>query len=256
MLQLEHVGKSFLSSGGFPVEAIRDISITIGEREFIAFIGSSGCGKTSLLRIIAGLEKPTKGKLIFDGKEIVSTNKERGMVFQDFALFPWLTISENIAFGLRIRNVKEDAIRNVVSHYLQVTELGQFKDSFPHSLSGGMQQRVAIARTLANDPKILLLDEPFGALDVQTRSQMQEFLARLWEEEHKTVVLVTHDIEEALFLADRVFVLSSRPAVISEVFDVSFPRPRSPELKLSDEFFRFKKTVSHTLSALRQSRPE
>jgi NitT/TauT family transport system ATP-binding protein len=247
MLKLDHVNKSFASPGGHLVQAIGDISITIGEREFVAFLGSSGCGKTTLLKIIAGLDKPTKGRVIFENQEIRSTSKERGMVFQDFALFPWLSISENIAFGLRLRQESTETIQSVVSHYLRLTELEQFKDSFPQFLSGGMQQRVAIARTLANDPKILLLDEPFGALDVQTRSQMQEFLAKLWEEEHKTVVLVTHDIEEALFLADRVFLLSPRPAMIASVLDIPFPRPRRRELKLSDGFFKMKKEVSSLL---------
>src|SRR5262249_43195384 len=157
--------------------------------EFVVFVGPSGCGKTTLLKLIAGLERPTQGRIVFDGKEVVSPGRDRGMVFQEFALFPWLTVSENIAFGLRLRGGAGERFQSTVMRYLTLTGLEQFSDSYPHTLSGGMQQRVAIARTLANDPKILLLDEPFGALDTQTRSLMQEFLSGLWEHEHKTVLL-------------------------------------------------------------------
>jgi len=242
MLELEHVAKIF-ANANLPIEAIRDISLTVVDREFLAFVGPSGCGKTTLLRLIAGLEKPTGGRILFGGQSVLSTSRERGMVFQDFALFPWLTVEQNIGFGLRVRGVSEDQIRTVVSHYLEVTGLRQFRSNYPYTLSGGMQQRVAICRTLANDPKILLLDEPFGALDVQTRAQLQEFLADLWEEEHKTVVLVTHDIEEALFLADRICILSSRPATVMSVVTVGFGRPRRRALKMAEEFFQMKKVI-------------
>jgi len=244
MLTLEHVTKVFTITDGSSLETIRDISLTVPEREFVAFVGPSGCGKTTLLKLIAGLEKPTQGRIVFEGRDVSSTNRERGMVFQEFALFPWLTVSDNIAFGLRLRKENNEKIDSVVSRYLKLTSLEQFKDSYPHTLSGGMQQRVAIARTLANKPKILLLDEPFGALDTQTRSHMQEFLSDLWEEEHKTVVLVTHDIGEALFLSDTVYILSSRPTIIRGKFDVTFDRPRKHELKFSSAFLHMKKEIS------------
>ena len=246
MLVLESVTKTYDGRNGSsaPVEAIGGISLTIGEGQFWAFVGPSGAGKTTLLRLIAGLDRPSGGRVVFNGQEILTTSWERGMVFQDFALFPWLTVSDNIAFGLRIRREREAKLRSAVSHYLQVTGLDPFKDAYPLTLSGGMQQRVAIARTLANAPKILLLDEPFGALDVQTRGQMQELLAELWEQERITVVLVTHDLEEALFLADRVCVLSARPAVVRQDIVVPFGRPRNRMLKLSDDFFRMKRDLA------------
>jgi NitT/TauT family transport system ATP-binding protein len=247
MLEFDRVTKTFAGTNGCGVEAIRSISLCVQDREFVAFVGPSGCGKTSLLKLIAGLEKPTQGRILFEGREVVLPGHDRGMVFQEFALFPWLSVRDNIAFGLRLRKRDNDRIQSTVSRYLKLTGLEQFKDSYPHTLSGGMQQRVAIARTLANNPKILLLDEPFGALDMQTRSQMQEFLSVLWEHEHKTVLLVTHDIEEALFLADRVYVLSPRPTTIRREFKIAFARPRIREVKFSRDFLEMKREISELL---------
>lgn len=247
MLELKEVSKIFTQPDGTAVEAVHGISAIVHEREFVVFAGPSGCGKTTLLKLIAGLEQPTKGEVIFNGEKIETTGRDRGMVFQDFALFPWLTVQENIAFGLRLQRMPEDKIKDTVSYYLKITGLERFARNYPTSLSGGMQQRVAIARTLANNPKMLLMDEPFGALDVQTRSMMQEFLSKLWEETHKTVVFVTHDIEEAIFLADKVFLLSKRPAIVKQEFQIKFPRPRTHELKFDDNFFKLKKQIARLL---------
>lgn len=249
MLELKNVSKNFLQQDGPTIKAVVDISLNITERDFVAIVGPSGCGKTTLLKLIAGLEKPTSGQIVFDGKNVKSPSQERGIVFQHFSSFPWLIVAENIAFGLRLQNIPEDKIQKTITHYLNLTDLEKFKNNYPSSLSGGMQQRVAIARTLANNPKILLMDEPFGALDMQTRSRMQEFLATLWEKEHKTVIFVTHDIEEAIFLANKVFLLTSRPAKIKKEFKVEFSRPRMHDLKFSDEFFNLKKIVLKTLES-------
>jgi len=247
MLELKEISKIFTQPDGAAVEAVHSISALVHEREFVVFVGPSGCGKTTMLKIIAGLEKPTTGDIIFDGEKISTTGRDRGMVFQDFALFPWLTVKENIAFGLRLQKMSEEKIGDTVSYYLKITGLEQFAQNYPANLSGGMQQRVAIARTLANNPKMILMDEPFGALDLQTRSKMQEFLSKLWEENHKTVVFVTHDIEEAIFLADRVFLLSKRPAAVQQEFKIEFPRPRTHNLKFDDKFFKLKKQIAQML---------
>lgn len=249
MLELKNISKKFPQPDGSIIEAIADISLNIMQQDFVAIVGPSGCGKTTLLKIIAGLEKPNSGQLIFDNKEIKSASQERGVVFQNFSSFPWLSVAENIAFGLRLKNFPEQKVEQIVSHYLKVTDLEQFKNVYPSNLSGGMQQRVAIARTLANDPKILLMDEPFGSLDTQTRSRMQEFLAMLWEQNHKTVIFVTHDIEEAIFLADKVILLTQRPAKIEKEFNIEFSRPRTHDLKFSNDFFDLKKTILKTLES-------
>lgn len=243
MLKITSLTKEYRQPDGSTVAAISPLSLNVKEQEFVAVLGPSGCGKTTFLRIIAGLEQSSTGDIAFMGNSIREPSAERGMVFQQFTSFPWLTVYENIAFGLRLRGESESSIGKTVEHYLKITELERFRDSFPRALSGGMQQRVAIARTLANQPRMLLLDEPFGALDVQTRSRMQEFLAQIWEEERKTVILVTHDIEEAIFLADRVLVMSPRPMSVKQEFQVSFPRPRIHKLKMTQEFFEMKKEI-------------
>ena len=243
MLHLNNITKDFPRHDGTIMESIRNVSLTVKPGEFLALVGPSGCGKTTLLRIIAGLVQPTSGTARHDGEMIQSTGKDRGMVFQHFALFPWLTVEDNIAFGPRLRNVPEEEVQKTVNHYLDITGLEQFCKQYPGTLSGGMQQRVAIAKTLANDPEILLMDEPFGALDHQTRGQMQEFLAKLCEDQPKTIVFVTHDLEEAIFLADRVILLGPRPSEIIEEFTIPFPRPRTHKLKLSEDFFKLKRDI-------------
>ena len=243
MLEIKKISKSFAQPDGSNIEAIADISLDVKRDDFVAIVGPSGCGKTTILKLIAGLERPTGGQLVFEDKKIISASQERGIVFQHFSSFPWLSVSENIAFGLRLKNFSEQKVKTIVSHYLKITDLEKFKNTFPANISGGMQQRVAIARTLANDPKILLMDEPFGSLDMQTRSRMQEFLATLWEQNHKTVVFITHDIEEAIFLADKVILLTQRPAKIKKEYNIKFERPRLHELKFSEEFFNLKRVI-------------
>ena len=229
------------------VETIRNVKLKTVGGEFIALVGPSGCGKTTLLKCIAGIIKPTRGEVVIDGQITTKPNKDIGMVFQEFSLFPWLTIRENIEFGLKIKNTSLKERNKIVRHYLDITGLKEFANTYPKSLSGGMKQRVAIARTLANNPKVVLMDEPFGSLDTQTRSKMQEFLIRLWEDNRKTILFVTHDIKEAIFLADVVYLLSPRPAKIKQAFKVPFNRPRLHKLKYSQEFFEFEKKITKAL---------
>ena len=238
MLKINALSKSYKD-----VKAIKEVSVHINETEFIAFLGPSGCGKSTLLKLVAGLLQPTGGEILLEGKRVNQPSKELGMVFQDYLLFPWLTVKDNIGFGLRIGKVSNDKRSEIVQHYLSVTGLKEFANAFPKSLSGGMKQRVAIARTLANDPRVILMDEPFGSLDNITRGRMQEFLTSLWEREKKTILFVTHDVEEALFLADRIYVMSERPSVVKKVFDVGFSRPRKQSLKQSKEFFDLRNKV-------------
>jgi ABC-type nitrate/sulfonate/bicarbonate transport system ATPase subunit len=246
MLELKNVVKIYTNNGQ-QVEAIKNLNLCIKEHEFIALVGPSGCGKTTLLKIIAGLVPCSSGGVFIDGEKIKAPGKDRGLIFQEFTLFPWLTMRGNISFGLDLQKINFQKKTSIVDHYLRITGLQDFAEFYPHNLSGGMQQRVAIARTLANNPKILLMDEPFGALDAQTRSKMQEFLAQLWEADRKTVVFVTHDIEEAIFLADKIFLLSPRPCFIKQEFTINFPRPRTHELKYSEEFSKLKKQIAKYL---------
>ncbi|MBI4812556.1 ABC transporter ATP-binding protein [Candidatus Falkowbacteria bacterium] len=248
MLEVKNLSKIY-DNNGKATEVLKDLNFEISDKRFVVFVGPSGCGKTTLLKIIAGLLEPTNGEAILDKKVISEPNEERGMVFQNFTLFPWLTVKENINFGLKIRNIDEKEKNKIIEHYLRVTDLSNFADFYPKNLSGGMQQRVAIARTLANNPKILLMDEPFGSLDSQTRSAMQEFLTKLWESEQKTILFVTHDVEEAIFLADKVILLMTRPAKIKKEYDVNFPRPRLHNLKFSEEFFKLEREVTKDLES-------
>jgi NitT/TauT family transport system ATP-binding protein len=226
LLEVRGVNKLFLSEGK-EMEVLRDINLSIRESEFICLIGPSGCGKTTLLRIIAGLEEPTSGTVLLTGEPIKGPGPERGMVFQEYSLFPWRTVLENIAFGLELKGVPAEERQTKSRQYLKTVSLERFEASYPHELSGGMKQRVAIARALVNDPRALLMDEPFGALDAQTRNIMQSELLRIWEEEKKTVVFVTHSVDEAIFLADRIAIMSARPGRIKDVIEITLPRPRN-----------------------------
>ncbi|OPY34506.1 MAG: putative ABC transporter ATP-binding protein [Methanomassiliicoccales archaeon PtaU1.Bin124] len=225
MLQIKNLHKEFPKEEGTMV-AIDDFTYDVKEGEFVCILGPSGCGKTTVLRIVAGLEERTSGSLMLDGKEVNGPGSDRGMVFQEFALLPWRNVRKNVEFGLEIKglDVAERKVRS--DKYIELVGLKGFESYLPKQLSGGMKQRVGIARALANDPEILLMDEPFGALDAQTRNQMQKELLRIWEETRKTVLFVTHSVDEAVFLADRVVVLTSRPSRIKEVFEVKQPRPR------------------------------
>jgi ABC-type nitrate/sulfonate/bicarbonate transport system ATPase subunit len=236
-LLIEGVSRTFAGvRGGSPVQALMPVDLAVAANDFITILGPSGCGKSTLLRIVAGLEAPSEGRVLLDGKAVTRPGPDRGMVFQSYTLFPWLTVAENIAFGLRERGMAERERGEIVASYIDLVGLRGFENHWPKQLSGGMQQRTAIARALANDPAILLLDEPFGALDNQTRGLMQELLLGIWERRKKTVLFVTHDIEEAIFMASRVVVMTARPGRIKSDVAIDLPHPRHYTLKTSPEF--------------------
>jgi NitT/TauT family transport system ATP-binding protein len=201
--------------------AVDDVSLTIEEGEFVVIVGPSGCGKTTFMNTFAGLVRPAKGKVFMDGKEITGPSAERGVVFQQFALFPWKTVYENIEFGLKYRGISKEQREEIVRKYVHLVKLEGFENSFPHELSGGMKQRVAIARVYANRPQVLLMDEPFGALDAQTRTIMQEDLTEMFMTEKRTVVFITHSVEEAIYLGDRVVVMTARPGKVKRIINVT-----------------------------------
>lgn len=240
------LSKTFETRHG-SVHALDDISLTVGHNEFISLLGTSGCGKSTLLRIMAGLETPTSGSVTFDGSEVHGPGPDRGMVFQAYTLFPWLSVLDNIAYGLREKGMGREERREVAEHYTQLVGLSGFEDQFTTALSGGMQQRVALARALANDPKALLLDEPFGALDMLTRETMQELLLGIWQRSPKTVVMVTHDVDEAILLANRVVVMSARPGRIREIIDVDLGPERGADVRLSERFLEYKRRATALL---------
>jgi ABC-type nitrate/sulfonate/bicarbonate transport system ATPase subunit len=240
-LVIEGISRAFPGvRGGPPTQALLPTSLRVADNDFITILGPSGCGKSTLLRIVAGLDHPTTGSVALDGAPVSGPGADRGMVFQSYTLFPWLTVRQNVCFGLREKGVPPREQDEIAAHWIGKVGLHGFEHHHPKMLSGGMQQRTAIARALANDPKILLLDEPFGALDNQTRGLMQELLLALWESERKTVLFVTHDIEEAIFMAGRVVVMSARPGRIKAEVAVTLPHPRHYTLKTSPEFSALK----------------
>ncbi len=216
--------------------ALDNVSFEVHRREFVCVVGASGCGKSTLVRLLAGLEQQTSGHLLLDGKEVEGPGADRGMVFQGYTLFPWLTIKENVMFGPKMKGMSREAAREEADQWLSLVSLESFANSYPHQLSGGMKQRVAIARALANSPRILLMDEPFGALDAQTRAQMQRHLLHIWKNADVTIVFITHDLDEAIYLADRILVLKPRPGRVAEFLEVPVSRPRSTEQFQSAEF--------------------
>ena len=226
LLAIRSVSKKFLAEGKEMV-TLKDIDLDIDESEFVCLIGPSGCGKTTLLRIIAGLEEATKGTVYLDGMPIGGPGPERGMVFQEYSLFPWRTVIDNIAFSLELKGVPLAERLAQGRQYLKMVGLERFDSRYPHELSGGMKQRVAIARALVNHPRALLMDEPFGALDAQTRNTMQSELLRIWQEERQAVIFVTHSVDEAIYLADRIVIMSARPGRIKEIINIDLERPRS-----------------------------
>ncbi|MBP2133219.1 NitT/TauT family transport system ATP-binding protein [Methanomicrobium sp. W14] len=240
LLSIEHLRKVFSEDEDDEVVALDDINLSVEDEEFICLVGPSGCGKTTLLRIIAGLEYPTSGSAVLSGRDISGPDPERGMVFQEYSLFPWLSVADNIVFGLSMKGAPKKEKKDAADKYLDLVGLKQFSGSFPHELSGGMRQRVAIARALANDPKILLMDEPFGALDAQTRNMMQRELLEIWKRAKKTILFVTHSVDEAVFLADRIVVMSPRPGKIREIVEVKIPRCRD---RTAPEFGHLRKYV-------------
>jgi len=249
-LKIDQISRTFPARHGhLPTRALEPIDLSVANNDFVTILGPSGCGKSTLLRIVAGLDRPTSGRVILDGQEVTGPGADRGMVFQSYTLFPWLTVRENIAFGLRERGVREADRDKIADGFVHRIGLSGFENHWPKQLSGGMQQRTAIARALANDPKILLLDEPFGALDNQTRVLMQEMLLGIWERDQKTVLFVTHDIEEAIFLGSRVIVMSARPGRIKAEIAVDLPHPRSYKIKTTPEFIGLKERLVEEIRA-------
>jgi ABC-type nitrate/sulfonate/bicarbonate transport system ATPase subunit len=247
-LAIEGVGRVFAGvRGGAPTEALQPTSLAVADNDFITILGPSGCGKSTLLRIVAGLDTPTSGRVLLDGAAVTGPGADRGMVFQSYTLFPWLTIRENVCFGLRERGLSALRQDELARYWLDKVGLTGFDHHYPKMLSGGMQQRTAIARALANEPKILLLDEPFGALDNQTRSLMQELLLSIWESDRKTVLFVTHDIEEAIFMANRVIVMSARPGRIKAEVPVTLPHPRHYTVKTTPPFSALKAQLTEEI---------
>lgn len=249
LLSIQGVSRTFTSHKGTSTQALLPVDFEVRENDFVTILGPSGCGKSTMLRIAAGLDFPTTGQVLLDGRAVDGPGADRGMVFQSYTLFPWLTVAQNIRFGLREKGVSEALQKERSDYFIAKVGLRGFENHFPKQLSGGMQQRTAIARALANDPKILLMDEPFGALDNQTRVLMQELLLGIWEAERKTVMFVTHDIDEAIFMANRVAVFSARPGRIKADIPVNLPHPRPYTVKTSPEFMELKARLTEEIRA-------
>ncbi|HYW65463.1 MAG TPA: ABC transporter ATP-binding protein [Candidatus Dormibacteraeota bacterium] len=258
-IAVRNLAKSFVSADGNKVDALQNINFEVEDAysregrdigEFRVLLGPSGCGKSTLLRLIAGLDQPDSGEILVNDLPVHGPGKDRGMVFQKYTSFPWLTVADNIAYGLKIASVPQEKCKETVAQLIQAIGLSGFEKAYPETLSGGMQQRVAIARTLAVRPAVILMDEPFGALDAQTRSEMQQLLLRIWDETASTILFVTHDVEEAIYLADRIYVMSAHPGTIVEDVQVPFDRPRNLELKQRNEFHELQ---SYVLGRLRRA---
>jgi NitT/TauT family transport system ATP-binding protein len=244
MLEMKNVRVTFKPSNNAELVAVEDTSLVVKSNEFVSLIGPSGCGKSTLLRAAAGLEQPASGKIIVQGKLVFRPSADRGMVFQTYTLFPWLTVAENIRFSLKKSTLSLNEQTDLVASYIKLIGLDGFEASYPNQLSGGMRQRVAIARALVYQPKILLMDEPFGALDAQTRLLMQELLLEVWEKQRSTVLFVTHDVDEAILLSDRILVMTTLPGRIKAEITIDFPRPRTVlEMETSAVFTGYKKQL-------------
>lgn len=241
-VKIDNVVKKYNTRKGEMI-ALNGVNLEIKENEFICVVGPSGCGKSTLLNIIAGLLEPTSGNVYVDGKMVDGPGPERGVVFQQYALFPWLTVLKNVEFGLKLKGITGGQATSEAMKYLQMVDLEQFANSYPKELSGGMKQRVAIARAYAVNPQVLLMDEPFGALDAQTRTQLQTELLQTWEKERKTCFFITHDVDEAIILAQKVIIMSARPGRIKEIIDIKIPYPRTQETKMTPEFLDFKNYI-------------
>ena len=241
-VHIDHVVKKFNGRNGEMV-ALNGVDMDIHENEFICVVGPSGCGKSTLLNIIGGLETPTEGKVLVDGAEVTGPGPDRGIVFQQYALFPWLTVEKNVQFGLKLQGKSKEEAEELAHKYLKMVHLEGFAKAYPKELSGGMKQRVAIARAYAVNPKVLLMDEPFGALDAQTRTQLQQELLNTWEKEQKTCFFITHDVEEAIILAQRVVIMCARPGRVKEIVDIDIPYPRDQETKMSPRFLELKNHI-------------
>jgi ABC-type nitrate/sulfonate/bicarbonate transport system ATPase subunit len=246
-LRIDNVALQFLSKSGASVVALDNVSLDVADKEFSVIVGPSGCGKTSLLRLVAGLIEPTEGAIYLEGVRVTGPGRDRGMVFQSYTLFPWLTVQNNVEFGLKIRGVPRERRQRIAARFISQVGLEGFEELYPQQLSGGMMQRVALARALANDPAVLLMDEPFGALDSQTRSLMQELLLDIWQRSSKTVLFITHDIDESILLGDRVYVMTARPGRIKEMVEIILPRPRTVDVLTSDAFMALKRRIMRSI---------
>ncbi|HTI01348.1 MAG TPA: ABC transporter ATP-binding protein [Acidisoma sp.] len=241
-LAITALSKTF-GSGRSQTVALRDISLTLADNEFVSLVGTSGCGKSTILSIVAGLQDYDEGTVLVDGAPIKGPGLDRGVVFQSYTLLPWLTARQNVEFALKAAGYKKNASRDLADEHLKLVNLEKFAEAYPSQLSGGMKQRVAIARALSYRPKMLLMDEPFGALDALTRHQMQQLLTRIWEEHRLTVLFVTHDVEEAVYISDRIVVMGMSPGYIKQSFPVALPRPRHQRMIGSDEFVAIQRDV-------------
>ncbi|MFB7595285.1 ABC transporter ATP-binding protein [Streptomyces sp. NPDC056160] len=245
-ISVQGVTKTF-ALGRDTFTALDDLSLDIADNEFVTVVGPSGCGKSTLLNILAGLEEPTAGRALVDGVPVSGPGPERGVIFQQYALFPWLTVRQNVEFGLRTAGVPKAERRRRAEHFIALVGLDQFADALPKTLSGGMRQRCAIARAYAVDPSILLMDEPFGALDALTRVKLQEQLLETWSKDKRTVLFITHDVDEAVFLANRVIVMAARPGRLYDVIDVDWSAARDERFRLSPEFAALRNRVWHSV---------
>jgi len=255
ILEAKEIVKDFAESDGSTRRVLDGISFGVKRREFLSIIGPSGCGKSTLIRIAAGLETATSGHFLLDGKMVSDTNAERGMVFQKYTLFPWLSVKQNVMFGLISSGYGNDDAEESALQWLQIVDLEKYAEYYPKQLSGGMQQRVAIARALAPQPRVLLMDEPFGALDAQTRSQMQKYLLDVWKNIDITILFVTHDLDEAVFLSDRILTLQANPGKVKEMISVNVPRPRNEESLFLSEFKTLRSHVEDLIHPASKKKP-
>jgi NitT/TauT family transport system ATP-binding protein len=246
VLEVKGLTKRFESSRG-AVTALENLSFSVHKREFTCVIGPSGCGKSTLVRILAGLETATSGEVLVEGKSVSGPGPDRGMVFQGYTLFPWLSVKENVMFGPRVSGTSSVAAEREARQWIDLVGLGKFENAYPHQLSGGMKQRVAIARALANQPRVLFMDEPFGALDAQTRCEMQNYLLDIWKNVDITIVFITHDLDEAVFLSDRILVLDANPGRFREMVQVPVPRPRHNDQLFEPLFGAARKHIEHLI---------
>ena len=247
-ISIQGVTKIFSGKRG-DVTALKELSLDVRDGEFLVIVGASGCGKTTLLNLVAGFDAPTRGRIMLDGEPVDGITPECGMIFQQYALFPWKTVQENVEFGLKMKRMPKKERRQRAARFIDIVGLNGFEKSYPHHLSGGMKQRVSIARSLANDPKVMLLDEPFAALDAMTRQVLQEQLVRIYEKHRKTILFITHSIDEALLLSSRIAVMTARPGRIAQEIVNDLPYPRNADVQLSSRFMEIKRTIWESVQA-------
>jgi len=247
-IEVQDVSKVFPTKEG-DVVALKDLSFSLSEGVFLVIVGASGCGKSTLLNLIAGFTRPTSGKIFLRGEEVTGVTPQCGMIFQQYALFPWKTVQDNVEFGLKMKRIPKKERSEIAAEFIDLVGLRGFENSYPKALSGGMKQRVSIARALANDPEVMLLDEPFAALDAMTRQVLQEQLARIYEKHKKTIIFITHSIDEALLLSSRIIIMTARPGTIAQDLVNDLPYPRNASVQLSDHYTRLKKDIWNTVQA-------